>query len=51
MYKKMTKDERQILDMDFGDNSDKFQRDCLDMNEGVQSKVLHFTRFDESSDF
>ena len=49
MYNKLTEDERQILDHDFGNNSDKFRRVYLEMYEGFQSKVLHSTRFDQSS--
>ena len=50
LYEKLTEDERQTLDIDFGDNPDKLRRQYLDMYEGVKSKVLHTTRFDETSD-
>ena len=51
MYEKWTEDdERQTLDIDFGDNLDTFRREYLDRYEGLQPVVLHMTRFDESSD-
>ena len=50
MYDKLTEEERHTLDIDFGDNPNKLRREYLDMHEGVQSKVLHTTRFDEGSD-
>ena len=50
MYEKLTHDEKQTLDIDFGNNSDKFRRQYLDMSEGVQPVVSNTTRFDESSD-
>ena len=50
MYDRLKHDERQTLQLDFGDNPDKFRRECLDMHERVQSAVLNTTRFKESSD-
>ena len=50
MYDKLKDEERQTLDIDFGDNPDKLKREHLDMYQGVQLEVLHTTRFDESSD-
>ena len=50
MYDKLKDDKRQILDIDFGDSPDKLRREYSGMYEGVQSKVLNTTRFDESSD-
>ena len=50
MYDKLKDDERQALEIDFGNNPDKFRREYLDMCEVVQLEVLHTTRFYESSD-
>ena len=50
MYEKLQENERQILDIDFGDNPDKLNREYLDIYEGVQLEVLYTTRFDESLD-
>ena len=49
MYDKLQDDERQTLEIDFGDNPDKLRREYLDVYEGVQLEVLNTTRFDESS--
>ena len=43
-------EERQVLDLDFGDMPEKLKGEYLDMYEGVQSKVISTTRFDENSD-
>ena len=48
MCEKLQEDKRHVLDIDFGNNSDNFRRDYLDMYEGVQLEVLHSTRFDEN---
>ena len=50
MYDKLKDDKRQTLEIDFGNNPDKFRREYLDVHEGVQLEVLNTTRFDESSD-
>ena len=42
--------DRQVLELDFGDNKDKLQGEYLDMHEGVQSELLSATRFGENSD-
>ena len=43
-------EDRQILQLDFGDNPEKWRGDNLDMYEGIQSEVICTTRFDEKSD-
>ena len=43
-------EDRQILELDFGDTPDKLWREYLDRYEGVQSEVIHTTRFDENLD-
>ena len=46
----MKDEDRQVLELDFGENPDKLRGEYLDMYEGVQSEVLSTTRFDENSD-
>ena len=43
-------EERQILNLDFGNTPVKLKGDYLDMYEGIQSEVVSTTRFDENSD-
>ena len=43
-------EERQVLDLDFGNMPEKLKRECLDMYEEIQSEVISTTRFDENSD-
>ena len=50
MYDKLKDEDRQVLELDFGNNPDKLRGEYLDMYEGVQSEVLYTTRFDEKSD-
>ena len=54
-HKKMNEtlkdDERQTVEIDFGNNPDKLRREYSGMYEGVQLEVLNTTRFDESSDW
>ena len=41
-------EKRQIQVLDFGDTQDKLKGEYLDMYEGIQSKVISATRFDEN---
>ena len=43
-------EDRQILELDFGNTPEKLKGDYLDMYEGIQSEVISTTRFDENSD-
>ena len=43
-------EERQILQLDFGDSPEKLKGEYLDMYEGIESEVICTTRFDENSD-
>ena len=43
-------EERQILELDFGNTPEKLIGEYLDMYKGIQSKVISTTRFDENSD-
>ena len=40
-------EERQILELDFGDIPEKLRGKYLDMYDGIQSEVISTTRFDE----
>ena len=44
------KEERDLIELDFGPTPDILKEDYLDMYEGIQSKILNTTRFDENSD-
>ena len=50
LYNSLKREERQMLDMDFGDNPDLLKTNYLDMYEGVHADVVYSTRFDQSSD-
>ena len=50
MYDKLRDEDRQVLELDFGENPDKLRGEYLDIYEGVQSGVLSTTRLDENSD-
>ena len=43
-------EERYVLDLDFGDTSEKLKGEYLDVYEGIQLEILSTTRFDENSD-
>ena len=50
-YKRNPKivEQRQILDLDFGDTPEKLKREYLDIYEGIQSEILSTNRFHENS--
>ena len=48
--KSNTEEERQTLELDFGDMPEKLREEYLDIYEGIQSDILSTTRFDENSD-
>ena len=50
MYNRLKDEDRQVLELDFGDIPDKLRGEYLDMYERVQLEVLSTTRFDENSD-
>ena len=50
MYNRLKDEDRQVLELGFGNNPDKLRGEYLNMCEGVQSEVLRTTRFDENSD-
>ena len=39
-----------MLDLDFGNTSEKLKDEYLDMYKKIQSEVISTTRFDENSD-
>ena len=45
-----TKEERNMIELDFGATSAILREEYLDMYEGIQSEILNTTRFDENSD-
>ena len=45
-----TGEERQILELDFGDTPEKLKEEYLDIYDGIQTEILSTTRFDENSD-
>ena len=45
-----TKEERQMLELHFGDTPEKLKEENLDIYEGIQSEILSITRFHENSD-
>ena len=47
---KIEEEQRQELDLDFGDIPEKSRREYLDLYEGIQSEILSTTRLDENSD-
>ena len=44
------KEERDILELDFGQTPGILNEEYLDMYEGIQSEILNTIRFDENSD-
>ena len=44
------KEDRQVIELDFGDTPDKLKGEYLDIYDGVISEVLSTTRFDENTD-
>ena len=50
IYDWIKKEDREVLELDFGDNPDKLRGGYLDMYQGVMSEVLSTTKFDGNSD-
>ena len=46
MINKKKIQDRQVLELEFGDNPDKLRGEYLDMYEGAQSEVLSITRIE-----
>ena len=45
-----TEEERQIIELNFGDMPGKLRGENIDIYDGIQSEILSTTRFDENSD-
>ena len=45
-----SKEERDIIELDFGPTPNILKEEYLDVYKGVQSEILNTTRFDENSD-
>ena len=50
IYDRIREDDRQVIEIDFGDTSDKLKGEYFDMYNGVNSEVLSTANFDENSD-
>ena len=50
IYDRLKGEDRQVLELDFGNNLDELKGEYLDMYEGVKSEVLSTIKFDENSD-
>ena len=50
IYDRLKEEDRQVLELDFGDSPDKLKGEYIDMSEGVKSEVFSTTKFDENSD-
>ena len=50
LYDNLKEEERQTLDIDFGDSPDRLREKYLDIYEGVYAEVLHSIKFYEYSD-
>ena len=49
-WKLNKEEERQILELDFGNTPEKLKEVYLDIYNGIQSEILSTTRFDKNSD-
>ena len=49
MYDRLKEEDRQVIELDFGDTPDKL-KEYLDMYDEVRSEILCTTKFDENSD-
>ena len=43
-------EEKQMLELEFGDTPQKLEEEYLDMYRGIQSEILNTTRFNKNSD-
>ena len=50
MVHQHTEEEKQILELDFGDTPEKLKEKYLDMTDGILSEILSTIRFDKNSD-
>ena len=45
-----TKEEKDMIETYFGQTLDMLKEEYLDVHKGIQSEIVHTTRFDENSD-
>ena len=45
-----TKEERDMIELDFSPTTNILKEEYLDVYEGIQSEILNTTRFDKNSD-
>ena len=50
IYDRLKEEDRQVLELDFGNNPDKVRGEYLDIYEGIKSGVSSTTKFYENSD-
>ena len=43
------REERHMLELDFGDTPERLKEEYLDVYKGIKSEILSTTRFDENS--
>ena len=48
-YERLKGEDRQVIELDFGNTPDKLKGKYLDMYDRVRSEVLHTIKFDENS--
>ena len=50
IYDRLKEEDRQVIEIDFGDTPDILKGEYLDMYHGVKSEVLSTSKFDENLD-
>ena len=50
IYDRLKEEDRQVVELDFGNTLDKLKGEYLDIYDGVKSEVLCTTKFGENSD-
>ena len=50
IYDKLKEEDRQVIDLDFGNTADKSKGEYLDIYDGARSEVLCTKKIDENSD-
>ena len=50
MYRKMGKEEGQMMHIDFGESPEVLKATCMDVYEDVFAEVVTTNRFDENAD-
>ena len=50
MYDRLKEEDRQVIELDFGDILDKLKGEYLDMYDGIKSEVLSTAKLEENLD-